>query len=188
MNRIEYQKTVAEFLTSSLNRRELMQKLLIRGMEFVLENWDVQPLSQFFTALDTIKGDDRRALITWVTHASGGYKETFGGDHMTSAADAVLSWGSDKKAFKIRKLNKEAGETQESRVARLKGALNHYRHVQWHMFCPEKVEKGYSFGLDAYLAKALANMQSLTVKDREYLREVAEVARRHNRVVKGLTA
>lgn len=188
MTRIEYQNTVAEFLASSLNRRELMQKLLVRGMEFVVENWDIQPLSQFFTALDTIKGDDRRALITWVTHASGGYKETFGGEHMTSAADAVLSWGSDKKAFKIRKLAKDKGETQESRIARLKGALNHYRNVQWHMFCPEKVEKGYSFGLDAYLAKALQNMQHMTVKDREFLRDVCNVAQSHNRVIKGLTA
>lgn len=187
MTRKEFSKAVKLFLASSIARRDKIQTLLTQAVAFLDSEWSLEPLTELFVAIETIKGDDRRAILTWITHATGGYQVTVSG-HVTAHGKAIAFWDSKNSLFKLRKLDKQSGETQEARVAHLKASLAHYAHVAWYSFAPEKTTKGYSFGLDAQLAKAFANMESLAVKDREYLREVLEVARRHDRVIKGMTA
>lgn len=187
MTRKEFSKAVKTFLASSLTRRAKIQELLTQSIQFLDSDWTLEPLTELFTAIETIKTDDRRAILTWITHATGGYTVTQEG-RVTNYGKAIAYWDSKNNCFKLRKLDKTSGETQEARVAHLRASLAHYAHVDWFSFAPEKTTKGYSFGLDAYLARSLANMEALTVKDREFLREVLSVAERHDRVIKGLTA
>lgn len=183
LNKKTYLANLKKFIVTSQKRREQIHLFLIDAMRFA-QQWDTEPLTALWTAIEELRSDDRRAILTWITLASGGYDvHTTTFNHSINQSKAIFYREKGATRFLIRKLAKSSGETQEKREKHLDSSIRHYTGVKWYSLAPEKTDSVYKFGLDAYLQRALKNENILSEKDRLFLRDVLRVASDHGRKI-----